>query len=60
MKFVRNAGFLDVTNNSSEPIILNKDEALGILRSIGYYKVKQSTTQHNLNHYQFRPLQVLC
>ena len=50
MKFVRNYGFLDVTSNSSEPIIFNKDETLGIvdLRSIGYYKVKQSSIQHNL------------
>ena len=45
LKFVRNTGFLNVTNNSSEPLIFSKDEALGVvdLRSIGYYKVKQST-----------------
>ena len=52
VKFVRKTGFFDITNNSSESIICNKDEALGIvdIRSIGYYKVKQSTIQHNLNH----------
>ena len=27
--FVRSTGFLDVTNNSSEPYIFNKDEVLG-------------------------------
>ena len=31
VKFVRNTGFLDMTNNSSEPLIFNKDE-LDIIR----------------------------
>ena len=40
VKFIRNTGFLDVTNNLSEP--LSKDVALCIvdLRSTGHYKVK--------------------
>ena len=50
VKYVRNTGKLDVTNSSPELIIFKKDEALGIvdLRSIGHYKVKQSTIQHSL------------
>ena len=38
------------------------DEALGIadFLSIRYYKEKQSSIQHNLNYYDFRPLQALC
>ena len=49
----KNVEFLDVTNNSSEQLILNKNESLGVLdlRSIGYYKVKQSNIQHNLESY---------
>ena len=56
-------GFLDVTNNSSEQLIFSKDEALAVvdLRSIGYYKVKQSTIQHHVDHfYAFKPFHVLC
>ena len=53
MKFIRNIGFLYVTNNSSEPHIVSKVEALGVanLRAILYYKLKQSTIQHHLLHY---------
>ena len=59
MKFIRNTGFLDITNNSSEPPIFGKQEALGIvdLVSIGYYKVNQSILQYHLNpFYEFKPL----
>ena len=43
VKFTRNAVILDVTNNSSEILILNPKEALGILdlRSLGYYKISR-------------------
>ena len=63
VKFIRNTGFHDVTNNSSETLIFSKDEAIGVLdlRSIGYHKVKQSTIQHHLQHYyEFKSLQVSC
>ena len=63
VKLIRNTGYLNVTNNSSETLIVSKDEALGVvdLRSIGYYKVKQSTIEHHLQHnYEFKPLQVFC
>ena len=41
--FTRNAAILGVMNSSSEILILNPKEALGIfdLRSLGYYKIKQ-------------------
>ena len=62
VKFIRNTQNLDITNNSSEIPICIKKEALGLVdwRSIGYYKVTQSTIQHHLQHYyEFKPLQVL-
>ena len=47
---IRNIGFLDVTNNSSQSLIFSKDEALGIidLRSTGYYKAEQSIKWYHL------------
>ena len=43
-------GFLDVTYNSSEPLIFSYDEVLGLvdLRSLRNYKVKQSIIQHHV------------
>ena len=52
-----------MTNNLSEILIFSEDEVIGIedLRFIGYYKVKQSTIKHHLQHYyKFTPLQPLC
>ena len=42
VKFTRNAAILDVTNSTSEILVLNPKEALAILdlRSLGYYKIK--------------------
>ena len=63
VKFVRDTGFIDVTNNSLEPLIFSKDEVMGIvdLRCIGYYKVRQRTIQHHTQYnYEFQPLKVLC
>ena len=56
VKYIRNMGYLDVTNKSSETLVFSKDEALGVvnLKSIGYYYVKQSTIQH---YYELKPLQ---
>ena len=62
-KFMRNAAILDVTNNSSEILILNPKEALGILdlRSLGYYKIKQGVLQQNLSkYYGFKSAEKLC
>ena len=55
VKFMRNAAILDVMNSSSEILILNPNEALGILdlRSLGYYQIKQGVLQQNLStHYR--------
>ena len=40
VKFTQNTAMLDMTNSSSETLILSPKEALGILnlRSLGYYK----------------------
>ena len=40
-------------NSSSEILILNPEEALGILdlRSLGYYKIKQGVLQQKLSRY---------
>ena len=56
IKFISSTGYLDVTNNSLGTLFIRKDEGLVVvdLRSIGYYEVKQSTIQHNLqNYYEF-------
>ena len=61
--FIRNTRFLEVTNNSSAPLIFGKDETVDVvhLRSIEYYKEKQSIIQHHVKpHDEFKPLQVLC
>ena len=63
VKFIRNDRFLGAANNSSEPLIFTKHEALGIvdLRFIGYYNMKQCIKQYHLKpYYKFKPLQVLC
>ena len=44
MTFIRNTGFHDVTNNSSETFIFSTDEALVDLRSSGYHEVEQKAT----------------
>ena len=54
---------LDMINSSSDILILNPKEALGILylRSLGYYKIKQEVLQQNLSrYYKFEPAENLC
>ena len=53
VKFMRNAAILDVMNSSPEILILNPNEALGILdlRLLGYYKIKQGVLQQNVSRY---------
>ena len=64
MKFVQNVTMLDiVNNNSSETLILNPREALGILdlRSLGYYKIKQGGIQQKLSrYYEFESADKVC
>ena len=44
LKFMQNAAILDIANNGTETMIFEPEEMLGIvdLRSLGYYKIKQS------------------
>ena len=63
IKFTRNAAILDVTNSSSESLILNPKEELGILdlRSLRYYKVKEGVFQQNLSkYYELESAEKLC
>ena len=49
---------LDIMNSSSEIVILNAKEVIGILdlRSLGYYKIQQGVLQQNLSRfYNFEP-----
>ena len=57
IKFMRNAAILDLANSSPEILILNPNEALGILdlRLLGYYEIKQGVLQQKLSkYYQFK------
>ena len=52
-----------MTNGSSEILILNLKEALGILdlRSLVYYKIKQGVLQQNLGrYYEFELAEKVC
>ena len=63
VKFLRHAAMLDITNSSSETLILNPKEAVGILdiRSLGYYKIKQGVLQQNLSrYYKFESTEEVC
>ena len=48
-----NAAMLYIVNNGTGTIIFKPEEMLGIvdLRSLGYYKTKQSILQQNLSKY---------
>ena len=63
VKFLRNVAMLDITNSGLETLILNSKEAFGILvlRSLGYYKIKQEELQQNLSsYYEFELTEQLC
>ena len=63
VKFTWNTAMLDMTNSSSEILILNSKEALGILdlRSLGYYKIKQGVLQQNLSRlYEYELAEKVC
>ena len=53
VKFMQNVAISDMTNGSSEILILNLKEALGILdlRLLGYCKIKQGMLQQNIGKY---------
>ena len=63
VKFMWNIAILDMMNGSSEILILNLKEALGILdlRLLGYYKIKQGVLQQNLGkYYEFELAEEVC
>ena len=50
-------------NSSSETLMLNPKEALGILdlRSLGYYKIQKGVLQQNLSRfYDFKSAEKVC
>ena len=60
---MQNVAILDMMNGSSEILILNCKEALGILdlRSLGYYKIKQGVLQQILGkYYEFKLAEKVC
>ena len=63
LKFTWNLAILDVTNGGLQTVIFDLKEMTGILdlRSMGYYKIKQSTLQQNLSkYYRFKSADTLC
>ena len=63
LKFIRNKATLDITNNTRETLIFDREMIIGILnlRSLGYYKIKQGVLQQNLNkYYHFEEANKVC
>ena len=63
LKFTCNKAFLDIKNAGKDTMILRLEEMIGIvnIRSLGYYKIKQSILQQNLNrYYRFEEAKKLC
>ena len=50
LKFIRNKATLKITNNNNGMVTFDRKDMLGILviRSLGYYKVKQDVLQKHL------------
>ena len=62
-KFMRNTAVLDMMNSISDILILNPEEALGILdlRLLGYYKIKQGVLQQKIRrYYEFESAEKKC
>ena len=64
VKFIQNTAMLDMVNNSNlETLILNSEEALGILdlRLLGHYKIQQGVIQQTLSRfYNFESAEEVC
>ena len=63
LKFTDNKAVLDIRNAGKDAMILNPREMIGIvdIRSLGYYKIKQSILQQNLSrYYRFEEAGKLC
>ena len=63
LKFTNNKAILDIRNVGKDTMILSPKEMIGIvdIRSLGYYKIKQSILQQNLSKfYKFEEAGKLC
>ena len=52
-----------MTNSSSEKVILDSKEVIGVLdiRSLGYYKIQKGVLQQNLSKfYNFKQVENVC
>ena len=63
LKFMCNKAVLGIKNSGKDTMILNPKEMIGIvdIRSLGFYKIKQSIVQQNLSrYYRFEEAGKLC
>ena len=63
LKFMCNKAVLDIKNTGKETMFLKPKEMIGIedIRSLGYYKIKQTILQQNLSrYYRFEEATKLC
>ena len=63
LKFIRYMATLDMTNNTQERVIFDKNTMIGMLdlRLLGYYKIKQGVLQQNLSkYYHFEETKRVC
>ena len=63
LKFTHSNAILDLRNKGGDTMILRLEEMIGIvdMRSLGYYKIKQSILLQNLSkYYRFKKAEKLC
>ena len=63
LKFIRNKAVLKITNNTHETVTFGWTEMIGVvvLRSLGFYKIKQEIFQEHLGkHYHFKLVDDVC
>ena len=63
LKFIQNRTIFKVTNSTHETVTFNPSKMLGIvdMRSLGYYKIKESVLQQNLScMYHFESTNKFC
>ena len=62
IKFIRNRAMLKVTNDMHETVTFDPIQMLGIidLRSLGYYKIKRSSTMKPKSHVSFESTYKIC
>ena len=63
LKFLRNKAILKITNRTEETVTFGWTEMIGVivLRSLGFYKIKQELLQEHLSkHYHFELADDVC